>query len=256
VLLAGTRLLKAAKEAGQRELDCAIRQEVSEQDREELRLIEMYQNALVPPMELGRAFMKYRDAFNVTQQELARRTGITPGTIHHYESLIRTLDPFLGRKVDNGELTFKEARSIADILDHRRQREIAAPFLDGRLSSVHVERVVGRAKSSPDLTVDQLIDEVLNGNRAPTPEPVAAPAPQPVQSLLPRSDADTVETAALKLAGELDALRLQTIPEYRRLKLISSLRILDSRLRSALVHLNGGPAAESDRLRPLARARA
>ncbi len=238
LLLAGTRQLKAAKEAGEKEIECAVRPEVSAQDRDELRLAELYQNATVPPMELGRAFMKYRDAYNVTQQELARRTGITPGTIHHYESLIRTLDPFLGKKVDTGELTFKEARSIADILDHRRQREIAAPFLDGRLSSVHVERVVGRAKSSPDVTIAQLIDEALNGTRLPSPEP-APIAPTPAPMLAPRSDADSVESAALRIAGELDSIRLQTIPEYRRLKLSSSLRILDSRLHSALVFLNG-----------------
>ena len=170
VLLAGASQLRAAKEAGESEIDCTVKEDLSDQEREELRLAEMYHGSLVPPMELGRAFMRYRDRHTVTQQELARRTGITPGTIHHYESLIRTLDPDLGKKVDSGELTFKEARSIADILGHRRQREIAAPFLDGRLSSVHVERVVGRAKTAPDISIEQLIEEVLNGTRVPDPD--------------------------------------------------------------------------------------
>lgn len=253
VLIAGGRVLRAAVEAGEPELECTVRNDLTHQEEQELHLAEMYHTSLVPPMELGRAFMQYRDSYTVTQQELARRTGITPGTIHHYESLIRTLDPGLGKKVDTGELTFKEARSIADILDHKRQREIAAPFLDSRLSSVHVERVVSRAKSAPDLTVDQLIDEVINGTRIVQPEeeeldPEPAPPPAPVF----RADTDTLETEVLKLAGELDSLGLRTIPEYRRLKLISSLRILDSRLRSALAHLNGGPALLTDRPRPLA----
>ncbi|MCH2530120.1 MAG: hypothetical protein MK032_03125, partial [Dehalococcoidia bacterium] len=56
-------------------------------------------------------------------------------------------------------------------------------------------------------------------------------------------DTALIENAVLKIAGELDALQLQVIPEYRRLKLISSLRNLDSRLKSALMTLNGGMAA-------------
>lgn len=253
VLVAGGRDLRAAMEAGEPELECTVRNDLTDQEEQELHLSEMYQSSLVPPMELGRAFMRYRDSYTVTQQELARRTGITPGTIHHYESLIRTLDPGLGNKVDAGKLTFKEARSIADILDHRRQREIAGPFLDGRLSSVYVERVVGRAKSAPDLTVDQLIDEVINGTRIVQPEPEEfIPAPPPPPTLVFRADTDTLESEVLKLAGELDSLGLRTIPEYRRLKLISSLRILDSRLKSALAQLNGGPALLTARSRPLA----
>ena len=191
-------------------------------------------------MDLGRAFMEYRDSHEVTQQELARRTGITPGTIHHYESLIRTLDPALGERVNSGELTFKEARSIADIDDHVRQREIAQPFIDGRLSSVHVERIVGRAKTSATLSIEDIIEEVVNGKRAPERErePVAV-----IQPAIPvEADTALIENAVLKIAGELDAMQLQVIPEYRRLKLISSLRILDSRLKSALASLNGGVA--------------
>ena len=52
------------------------------------------------------------------------------------------------------------------------------------------------------------------------------------------ADPDLVESSILRIAGELDALQLQHIPGYRRLKLISSLRILDSRLKSTLHHLN------------------
>lgn len=254
MLVSGGRQYKSAMDAGAPDLDCTVRSDITDQEEEEFRLAEMYASGAVPPMDLGRAFMGYRDNHHVTQQELARRTGITPGTIHHYESLIRTLDPDLGKKVNTGELTFKEARSIADILDHKRQREIAAPFLDGRLSSVHVERVVGRAKSAPELTIGQMIEEVLNGTRiqtAPKDDDLnPVPPPQPVF----RPDTDNIETTVLRLAGELDSLRLQAIPEYRRLKLISSLRILDSRLRYALVHMNGGQAYSTDRPRPLSRA--
>ncbi len=243
LLLAGERKLTAAREAGEITVECTVKETVSPQERWELSLSEQYHSSMVPAMTLGRAFMEYRDTHEVTQQELARRTGITPGTIHHYESLIRTLDPSLGEKVNSGELTFKEARSIADIEDYTRQREIAQPFVEGRLSSVHVERIVGRAKTASTLTIEEIIQEVVNGKRAleryVNPAPILRPA-KPVEA-----DTQLIENAVLKIAGELDALQLQVIPEYRRLKLISSLRILDSRLKSALVNLNGGMAATS-----------
>ena len=243
MLLAGERKLAAAREAGETAVECTVKEEVTPQERWELSLAEQYHSSLVPAMDLGRAFMEYRDTHEVTQQELARRTGITPGTIHHYESLIRTLDPGLGEKVNSGELTFKEARSIADIEDHARQREIAQPFVEGRLSSVHVERIVGRAKIAASLSIEDIIEEVVNGKRAPEREPEPAPVIQPARPV--EADTQLIENAILKIAGELDAMQLQVIPEYRRLKLISSLRILDSRLKSALLNLNGGTALKT-----------
>ena len=249
VLVVGGRHWREAVAAGAMDIECSVQEDLTEQEVRELQLAEQYYTASIPPMELGRAFMVYRDTYNVTQQELARRTGITPGTIHHYESLIRTLDPALGKHVDSGELTFKEARSIADISNFKRQAEVAEPFLAGRLSSVYVERVVGLAKSSRELSVEQIIEEVVNGRKAP------APAPMPVAVREPQEvgvfDSSRLVGAMLDVAGELDALQLEVVPEYRRLKLMSSLRILETRVSLALGFLNSGQAIESDVPRPM-----
>lgn len=238
VVVVGERLWMAARRAGLTDIDGQVRNDIEEQEVRELQLSENYHHEKIPAMQLGRAFLEYREEHGVTQQELARRTSITPGTIHHYESLIRNLDPELGKKVDSGELTFKEARSIADIDDYGRQREIAGPFVSGQLSSVYVERIVGRAKNFPTKSIDDLLDEVVNGAK-PAPEPAPLPrAPEPV--IHQRKD---LEGMLLQLAGQLDGLQLQTIPEFRRLKLVSSLRILDSRVQLALHHLSGPQVA-------------
>ena len=239
IIVVGERLWTAARKSGLSDIDGQVREDMAEQEVRELQLGESYHHENIPAMQLGRAFLGYRERYGVTQQELARRTSITPGTIHHYESLIRNLDPELGKKVDSGELTFKEARSIADIA---RQREIAAPFVSGQLSSVYVERIVGRAKNFPTKSIDDLLDEVVNGTKpALEPEPTPLPrAPEPV--IQQRKD---LESMLLQLAGQLDSLPLQTIPEYRRLKLVSTLRILDSRVQLALHHLSSGLRSES-----------
>jgi|TARA_B100001750_G_C15427437_1_gene556297 DNA-binding XRE family transcriptional regulator len=236
-LLSGENIINEAKLKGIKEIECKVKDSITDQERWEISLAEQYFSALIPPMELGKSFSRYREANKITQQELARRTGITPGTIHHYESLIKTLDPNLAEKLDAGILTFKEARSIADIESHSRQREIAQPFIDGTLSSVHVERVVGIAKSERHMTIQDIIEEVISGKRKVVDKNESVfTIPPPNQNIVPNTN--LIETSILKIAGELDAIQLQDIPEYRRLKLISSLRILDSRLKSTLHYLN------------------
>ena len=72
---------------------------------------------------------------------------------------------FLKKNVMDKELTFKEARSIADIDDHNRQIELAKPFLSGDLSSVHVEKIVSLAKKHPDSEVKVIIESVTKGKQ-------------------------------------------------------------------------------------------
>ena len=238
VLLAGTSKISYAKERGESSIECTVKEYVNEQEKFELLLSENYHSSLMSPMDLGGSFIKYREKYDITQQELARRTGITPGTIHHYESLIRTLNPKLGEALSAGLLTFKEARSIADLDDHDRQMEIAKPFLEGKISSVYVEKIVGRAKIASILSVDQIIDEVVNGKKSHIVNK------NDNLSRLERKPSATstelIENSILKIAGELEALQIKNIPEYRRLKLISSLRILETRLKYSLNNLNGG----------------
>ncbi len=198
VIVVGERLWMAAQRDGHTDIEGVVRNDVAEQEVRELQLSETYHHEKAPAMELGRSFLRHRERYGITQQELARRTGITPGTIHHYESLIRNLDPELGKKVDSGELTFKEARSIADIADYARQREIAEPFVSGRLSSVYVERVVGRAKSFPEQSIEELLDAAVNGTR-PAATPVLDPEPRRAEPV--EEQPQDIEGVLLQIAG-------------------------------------------------------
>jgi len=228
-ILIGEERWVNAQAAGQTEIEVTVLAGPTDQNIAELRLSESYHFGTPAPVSMGRAFLTHRERFGVSQQELARRTGITPGTIHHYESLIRNLAPDLAGQVEKGRLTFKEARSIADITDYERQREIAEPFMTGRLSSVYVEKIVGYAKRVPGKPVQEVLEDVLRGTKAERkvkklPEP-------PVRAGV---DLNKLETSALAIAGVIDAVQLQTVPEYRRLKLISTLRILESKTKIAL----------------------
>ena len=248
-LLCGHNTIDAAQRAGEDLVECVVRQGVSDEEREEFRLTDEYFSSLLPPIKMAESFIRYREKYHVTQQELARRTGITAGTVHHYESLRKTLSPKLQNHVDRGELTFKEARCIADVDGHQRQEELAQPFIDSRLSSVHVEELISKAKANPQRPSADLISEyVVDEPKAETVERV-----QPTNGVEVNGhaairggrlngsyhdDLEGMQENAFMLAGSLEKLSSADIPEYRRLRLVSTLRILSSRLNNALDHLN------------------
>lgn len=257
-LLSGHFNVKDAERAGVKRLECLVRKNVSDEECDELQLSDEYYSSLLPPMKMAKAFINFRKKYGISQQELARRTRITAGTIHHYESLLKTLAPKLRKHVDNGDLTFKEARGIADIDGHNRQVEMAQPFIDGRLSSVYVESLVSRAKSDSEVKVEELVREAI-GDQADDTQDEFQVADDSLNGAInledleqqDGSDLDLLQDAAFRIAGRLERLAGTDIPEYRRLRLISTLRILSTRVEAALGHLNGGQARRDRRARPM-----
>ena len=205
-----------------------------------LSLAAAYTDQTMPPLALGAAFIAYRTKHDISQQELARQTNITSGTLHHYESLIRELAPELQACLEAGRLTFKEARCLADIRDFPRQREIAEPFISGRMSSVYAEKLVKHAKASPHADVDTLITAVLSNAKAKTKA-----LRIPVHSTRYPVDLNVLEAQVMALAGRLDAALVMEIPEYRRLRLGQAVSILYTKAHAALLkwqytnHTNG-----------------
>ncbi len=235
-LVSGAEKINLANEKGEDSVECNLTSELDLEQKGALDLRLLYQSSDICPINLGEEFLSFRENFSVTQQELAKKTGITPGTIHHYESLIKTLAPSLKEHVKEKNLTFKEARSIADIEDHEKQFELARPFLKGILSSVHVEKIVSLAKKHPKVEVKIIIESVTKGK--PIVEKMSENEKEDNQIEANSIDFDTIESRVLDLSTEIDLIQSEEIPEFKRLKLISSLRILQSRTQLALASLN------------------
>jgi DNA-binding XRE family transcriptional regulator len=240
-LVSGAEKIHIAKEKGVNTVDCNLLKNLTKEEKGALDLRLLYQGTEICPINLGEEFLSFRKKFTVTQQELAKKTGITPGTIHHYESLIKTLEPSLKIHVQNKKLTFKEARSIADINDHLKQLELAKPFLDGTLSSVHVEKIVSLVKKHSKINVKEIIDSVIKGKPLQEKENTLKDEKKVIST--PEVNLTTIESKILEISAEIDLIQTQQIPEFKRLKLISSLRILQSRAQLALSSLNT-PAKE------------
>ena len=233
-LISGAEKIHIANEKGESVVNCNIVTELNEEEKGALNLRLSYQGSETCSITLGEKFLEFRNNFSITQQELAKKTGITPGTIHHYESLIKTLAPQLKINVKNKELTFKEARSIADIDNHDRQLQLAKPFLKGELSSVHVEKIVSLAKKHPTTEVKIIIESVTKGKQI-VEEKKHEPEKKVIENPV---DFSSIDARILKLSAEIDLIQTEEIPEFKRLKLISSLRILQSRTQLALSSLN------------------
>ena len=230
VLYSGEKLLRMAKNNNKSKIECTIKESIF--DIEATNLSEIYFSGLKTPTTIAKEFIEFRKSRKISQQELSRRTGITPGTIHHYESLIKKLDPKLLSYLDDGKLTFKEARSIADLEDFDLQNEIAKPFIEGKISSVYVEKIIKNVKKNPKTSLDKIIKNVVNGVEVSINKEKFVSEISVVENNL------SIEEKILNFSIELESISEEEIPEYRRLRVISSLKILDSKIKSSLNHMN------------------
>ena len=204
------------------------------------------------PVALGDAFLACRRELGISQQELARRTGITAGVVHHLESVALLPPPYRGYAA-SGKLRFKEARTLADlgwrvgetrerpahILVDERFEEIAALFVSGRLSSVWVEKIVMAAKDDRDATVDEIVQRVIS--KAPRKPRGYVDTSHPPRQPIEASTA-TVRDHILALAGEVDAWGMVEHCEVDRMPVLAAARVLCDRL-ARVVFRTGGVRA-------------
>ena len=189
---------------------------------------------------LGDMMLACRRELDISQCELARRTGITARTCHHYESTALLPEPYRGYAA-SGKLRFKEARTLADLgVYHRKSRdraayieadprfvEIAELFITGRLSSVWVEKIVGVAHDDPAATVDEIVQRVIS--KAPRKPRGYVDTSHPPRQPIEASTA-TVRDHILALAGEVEAWGMAEHCEVERMPVLAAARLLTDRL--------------------------
>ena len=203
-----------------------------------------YREHTLPPLELGRAFTTHRHRHNVSQQELARRIGMAPGVIHHFESLLTLPEP-VQADIAAGRLTLKEARCLADLGWYRganfrrdeRLPEIVALFTSGRLSSAYVERLVSIAKANPAKSVDELVTILIS--KAKVIPKAYRPA---LLKKIPAITSKALQSRLLSLAGEVEAWGMGEHCEVERMPVLSAARCLTDRL-ARVVFKTGGVRA-------------
>ena len=160
MIIVGEMRYWAAKQRGDKEIEVGDLIEVTDRQAREMQLIENLQRNEVPALELGKAFRTYCEAYKVSVQDLAKRIGTNARRIGEFIALTK-LSPLIQGSLH--KLTNWEAKQIATISDHRRQEEVAQPFISGEVSSKHATKVCEIARKELNRSVANIVDDVLTG---------------------------------------------------------------------------------------------
>jgi ParB family chromosome partitioning protein len=100
----------ASRKAGKLTIPAVVRPSSDEQAME-MTIIENLQRADLNPMEQARAFDRLGREFQMTQEQMAKRTGKDRASVANFLRLLRLPTEIQG-KVEAGELTFGHARTL------------------------------------------------------------------------------------------------------------------------------------------------
>jgi ParB family chromosome partitioning protein len=166
-LIAGERRWRASQKAGKETIPAILRQ-VSDEQAMEITIVENLQRADLNPMEQARAFERLSREFQMTQEQMATRTGKDRATVSNFLRLLK-LPQSVQSRVETGELSFGHARALL-ALEHAEEIEKAAQRINSLSLSVrqtesyiqgliHPERKPQK-EPKPEAPVDPNVREV------------------------------------------------------------------------------------------------
>jgi len=143
-LIAGERRWLASRRVGKSTIPAIVRQ-VSDEQTLEITIVENLQRADLNPMEQARAFQRLSQQFQLTQEQMATRTGKDRASVANFLRLLRLPDT-VQHKVESGELSFGHARALlaldsAEVMASAAQKVIALS-LSVRQTETYVQGLI------------------------------------------------------------------------------------------------------------------
>jgi ParB family chromosome partitioning protein len=109
-LITGERRLMASKRAGKATIPAIVR-EVSDVQAMEMTIVENLQRADLNAMEQAHAYARLSREFQMTQEQMAERTGKDRASVANFLRLLK-LPEAVQKFVESGELSFGHARAL------------------------------------------------------------------------------------------------------------------------------------------------
>ncbi len=109
-LVTGERRWLASADAGKTHIPAIVRH-VSDEQAMEMTIVENLQRADLNPMEQARAYMRLSRDFNMKQEDMATRTGMSRAAVSNFIRLLR-LPEAVQKHVEAGELSFGHAKIL------------------------------------------------------------------------------------------------------------------------------------------------
>ena len=155
-LLAGERRWRAAQRAGLSRVPAVLR-EVDDEAALEITLVENIQREDLSPVEEARAFQRLLDEFQLTQEEVATRTGKDRTTIANAVRLLR-LEKEILDLIEDDRISPGHGRALLAITDPKLRVSCAQRAARGGLTVRQLERMASRRSRAPVAPVAPTID--------------------------------------------------------------------------------------------------
>ena len=154
MIVAGERRWRAADRAGLQKVPALVRT-LGAQHKLELSLIENLQRKDLNPLETATAFLKLRDQFNLTLDQIAQRMGAGASSTISNKLRLLKLDKAVQKALANGEITEGQARPLIG-LDEEVIKSVLPKILREGWSARRVEQFIVDLKKG-----DQTVKEVV-----------------------------------------------------------------------------------------------
>src|SRR5215472_17579310 len=162
-LIAGERRWRAAQRAGLRRVAAIVRH-VSDELALEMTLVENIQREDLNAIEAARAFERLMDEFQMTQEQVAERTGKDRATVANAVRLLK-LEPIIQDWIEEGKLSAGHGRALLAVLDPPLRMRYAQRASRGGLTVRQIERLASRrargTKERTEAQIDPNVREAL-----------------------------------------------------------------------------------------------
>jgi len=142
VLILGERRLHASKKIAKTHIPALVRR-VSEQQAAEMTIIENLQREDLSPLEQAQAFKVLSTQFNLTQDQIAQRVGLSRASIANYMRLLK-LPREVMEMLAEKRINFAKAKELLKLGDNDRIAEAAIYAVKKGMNIEQVEMLVLR----------------------------------------------------------------------------------------------------------------
>ncbi len=142
ILVLGERRLHASRKAGKTHIPALVRR-VSEQQAAEMTIVENLQREDLSPLEQAEAFRVLSGQFNLTQQQIAERVGLSRASIANYMRLLK-LPREVMQMLAEKRINFAQAKELLKLGDNDRIAEAAIYAVKKGMNIEQIEMLVLR----------------------------------------------------------------------------------------------------------------
>jgi ParB family transcriptional regulator, chromosome partitioning protein len=144
-IIAGERRWRAALQANLHKIPAVIR-DIPDEKLLELALVENIARQELNPIEEAQAYQRLISAYNLTQEQVARRVGKDRSSVTNILRLLK-LPVDIQQMVESEKISMGHARALLPLEDTEQQRRLAKKIIDEALSVREVERLVEQWRS-------------------------------------------------------------------------------------------------------------